>query len=64
MEDTKTALKATPFSSTDVARGEDGELYHLPTLRALFAAGRLSPGSEGHLVLLQHGGLQTGRMIA
>ena len=64
MDDTKTTLKTTPFNTADMARGEDGELYHLPTLRALFAAGRLSPGSVGHLVLLEHGSLQRSRMIA
>lgn len=64
MDDTKTPLKVSPFSTGDMARGEDGELYHLPTLRALFAAGRLPPGSVGHLVLLEHGGLQRHRMIA
>ncbi|MFC4638957.1 hypothetical protein [Deinococcus hohokamensis] len=53
MDETKKALKPTPFNAADLIRGEDGELYHLPTLRALNAAGRLSPDSAGYLLLME-----------
>lgn len=64
MSEAKQGMTRLPFNSGDVVRGEDGELYHLPTLRALFAAGRLLPGSVGYLVLLEHGSFQRSRMIA
>lgn len=53
MDETKKGLKSTPFNAADLVRGDDGELYHLPTLRALSAAGRLSPDSVGSLLLLE-----------
>ncbi|KQR04731.1 hypothetical protein [Deinococcus sp. Leaf326] len=46
-------LNCTSFSPADTARGEDGELYHLPTLRRLHALGRLTPGTPAHLLLLE-----------
>lgn len=64
MDDPKTALKTTPFSTSDMARGEDGELYHLPTLRALYAAGRLPFGSAGYAVLVSQGDRSVKRLIA
>ncbi|MFB9991092.1 hypothetical protein ACFFLM_03720 [Deinococcus oregonensis] len=46
-------LKSTPFNTNDLIRGDDGEMYHLPTLRALKTAGRLLPDSVGYLLLLR-----------
>lgn len=46
-------LNCTSFSPADTARGEDGELYHLPTLRRLHALGHPTPGSPAHLLLTQ-----------
>ncbi|MDB5045585.1 MAG: hypothetical protein JWQ08_1635 [Deinococcus sp.] len=53
MDEKTKGLKSTPFEANDLVRGDDGELYHLPTLRALNAAGRLSPDSTGYLLLLE-----------
>jgi len=64
MSEVKKGVTRIPFHPGDMVRGEDGELYHLPTLRALFAAGRLSPGSVGYLLLVEQGLLHTRRMIA
>lgn len=63
MNEAKKALKAAPFNLDDMVRGEDGELYHLPTLRALHSAGRLSRESAGYLLLMQRV-LQSARLIA
>lgn len=51
--DETTRLKRTPFDLADLERGEDGELYHLPTLRALHAAGHLHRESAGYRLLLR-----------
>ena len=59
----KKSLELVPLSLDDMIRGEDGELYHLPTLRALHAAGRLSRESAGYVLLMQRV-LQTMRLIA
>ncbi|UBV44340.1 hypothetical protein LAJ19_14325 (plasmid) [Deinococcus taeanensis] len=50
-------LTRTSFSTSDLVRGEDGELYHLPTLRALHATGRLSFDSAGYQLLAACGQL-------
>lgn len=34
-------MKKVAFQTQDVVQGDDGELYHLPTLRALYSSGRL-----------------------
>lgn len=47
-----TPMSRTTFTLADTVRGEDGELYHLPTLRALHARGLLRPGTPAHLALL------------
>ena len=47
------ALSRLAFEPRDAVRGEDGELYHLPTLRALHRLGRLAPDSPGMAVLMQ-----------
>jgi len=61
--DEQKALKSAPFNLDDMVRGEDGELYHLPTLRALNTAGRLPRESTGYILLMQRG-LQAARLIA
>ena len=58
------SLKATSFNPADLVRDENGELYHLPTLRALHASGRLSLESAGYLLLMQHAALGRPRLIA
>jgi hypothetical protein len=63
MNEAKKALQSAPFNLEDMVRGEDGELYHLPTLRVLHAAGRLSRESAGYLLLMQRV-LQSVRLIA
>lgn len=63
MNEANKALKSAPFHLDDMARGEDGELYHLPTLRVLHAAGRLSRDSAGYILLMRQV-LQTVRLIA
>ena len=63
MNETKKVLESAPFITGDMVRGEDGELYHLPTLRTLHAAGRLSFGSVGYMLLMQRS-LQMARLIA
>ncbi|MFC4427696.1 hypothetical protein [Deinococcus navajonensis] len=52
-------MKPTPFNAADLVRGDDGELYHLPTLRALNAAGRLAPDSAGYLLLMERASYQS-----
>ncbi|AFD24102.1 hypothetical protein [Deinococcus gobiensis] len=47
------SLNRTTFSLADTARGDDGELYHLPTLRRLHALGHLRPGSAAYVLLMQ-----------
>ncbi|WP_102128351.1 hypothetical protein [Deinococcus planocerae] len=64
MDESKRGLKLAAFDQTDMARGEDGELYHLPTLRTLHAAGRLSRESAGYLLLMHRTALQSVRLIA
>ena len=64
MDETTTCLKCTPFDPADLERGEDGELYHLPTLRALHAAGRLPRESAGYLLLMRRGAHPGVRLIA
>ncbi|WP_249395790.1 hypothetical protein [Deinococcus sp. QL22] len=63
MDDQTAGLKSIPFDVNDLIRGDDGEFYHLPTLRALNAAGRLSPDSIGYLLLLERSCERT-RLIA
>lgn len=53
MDHSTESLKSTPFRPDDLVRGDDGELYHLPTLRALHASGRLLPESTGFWLLLR-----------
>lgn len=48
------ALTRTAFDPADLIRGEDGDLYHLPTLRALHARGQLGLHTEGYLLLQAH----------
>lgn len=62
MDQKTKGLKSTPFHPEELARGEDGELYHLPTLRALYAAGRLVPNSIGFRLLHRLG--ERSRLIA
>ncbi|BDP40881.1 hypothetical protein DAETH_08500 [Deinococcus aetherius] len=64
MDESKKGLKLAAFDPNDMERGEDGELYHLPTLRALHAAGRLSHESAGYLILMQRAALHSTRLIA
>lgn len=58
------SLKATSFNPADLIRDENGELYHLPTLRALYAAGRLAQGSAGFILLMHHAALNRPHLIA
>lgn len=46
-------LEKHPFQASDLVRGDDGEYYHLPTLRALYRLGRLSPDSAGYALLMR-----------
>ncbi|AHX26487.1 hypothetical protein DEDE109153_09855 [Deinococcus deserti] len=64
MDESGKSLKATSFDPADLIRDENGELYHLPTLRALYAAGRLAQGSAGFVLLMQHAALHRPRLIA
>lgn len=64
MDGSDNSLKTTSFNPADLVRDEDGDLYHLPTLRALHAAGRLAQGSAGFLLLMQHAALARPRLIA
>lgn len=48
----------------ELIRGDDGETYHLPTLRALFAAGRLPVDSAGYRALVASGTQDRGRLLA
>lgn len=51
--DRDTDLTRQPFELRETVQGEDGGLYHLPTLRALYRRGRLSPDSPAYCALLQ-----------
>lgn len=53
MDPTSKSLTVVPYDFADIVRGEDGELYHLPTLRALNAAGLLPRASVGFGVLMR-----------
>ncbi|WP_216328879.1 hypothetical protein [Deinococcus aestuarii] len=64
MDEPGRGLKLAAFDPNDMERGEDGELYHLPTLRALHAAGRLARGSAGSLLLMERTAPQGIRLIA
>ena len=45
-------LDCTAFDTRDAIQGEDGEWYHLPTLRALHRLGRLSTESPAYMLLM------------
>ncbi|RJF72440.1 hypothetical protein D3875_13655 [Deinococcus cavernae] len=45
-------LDRTTFDPRDAIQGEDGEWYHLPTLKALHRLGRLSTDSPAYMILL------------
>lgn len=47
------ALTRKSFETSDLKRGQDGEWYHLPTLRALHALGRLPVTSAGYILLME-----------
>ncbi|MEF2278695.1 hypothetical protein V3W47_10315 [Deinococcus sp. YIM 134068] len=64
MDPTSKALKVVPYDSADIVRGEDGELYHLPTLRALNAVGRLPRESVGFGLLMRQRAFSAPRLTA
>ncbi len=64
MKEAKTALKPVALDPKNMDRGDDGDLYHLPTLRLLLAAGRLSHDSAGYRLLMQHAASSQPRLIA
>ena len=45
-------MNTVPFRVAELVRGDDGELYHLPTLRLLWQRGQLAADSVGYRVLL------------
>ena len=45
-------LDRTAFDTRDAIQGEDGEWYHLPTLRALHRLGRLPIDSPAYMMLM------------
>ncbi|GAA5504196.1 hypothetical protein Dxin01_03965 [Deinococcus xinjiangensis] len=53
MDSRDPTLTRQAFETRDAVRGDDGELYHLPTLRALHRLGRLSQDSPAFAVLMQ-----------
>ncbi|MBZ9715096.1 hypothetical protein [Deinococcus multiflagellatus] len=64
MDDIGTSLQAVSFTRRDLIQDEQGNWFHLPTLRALHAAGRLAADSAGFLLLMQHAALNRPRMIS
>lgn len=52
MDANDTPLTAAAFNVRDAIQGEDGEWYHLPTLRALHRLGRLALDSPAYMVLM------------
>lgn len=44
-------MKKVAFQTQDVVQGDDGELYHLPTLRALYRSGRLPFDSPAYCLV-------------
>ncbi|WP_235692868.1 hypothetical protein [Deinococcus aquaedulcis] len=57
-------MTAVSFTRQDLIQDEQGNWFHLPTLRALYATGRLACGSAGHVLLLQYEALNRPRMIS
>lgn len=57
-------LSKKPFSTQDAVRGDDSELYHLPTLIALYRAGRLDVRSVAYSLVLQAITPRTARLTA
>lgn len=52
MDDHTRTLDRTTFDTRDAIQGEDGQWYHLPTLKALHRLGRLSTDSPAYMLLL------------
>lgn len=46
--------KRVGFQLSDFVRGDDGELYHLPTLRNLMKTGKLPTDSPAYRIICQN----------
>lgn len=53
MDADASTLTTTPFDLRDALQGEDGEWYHLPTLRALHRLGKLATDSPAYMALMR-----------
>lgn len=64
MDGSGKSLTAVSFTRQDLIQDEHGGWFHLPTLRALHAAGRLAPDSAGYVLLLHNAALNRPRLIS